>query len=225
DPGARELVFTGSMDWLPNEDAMLFFCGEVLPRVREAEPAVKLSIVGRAPTPAVARLASEPGVRVTGRVEDVRPYMREAAVYVVPLRIGGGTRLKIFEAMAMSKAVVSTSIGAEGLPVTSGEHAVIADGAEQIAAGIVRLIRDVDARRRLEAAAHALVLERYDWSAVAGELEQALVRIAGRTRLPGQFVVRPSGEAASTGMKASVDSAASAVSDLAAASPEATPPA
>src|SRR5206468_4149588 len=155
DPGARELVFTGSMDWLPNEDAMLFFCGEVLPRVREAEPAVKLSIVGRAPTPSVARLAAEPGVRVTGRVDDVRPYMREAAVYIVPLRIGGGTRLKIFEAMAMSRAVVSTSIGAEGLPVKSGEHVVVADGAELFAHEVVRLLRDIDRRRRLEAAARA----------------------------------------------------------------------
>ena len=110
-----QLIFTGSMDWLPNEDAMQFFCREILPLIRAEEPDVRLSIVGRAPTPAVKRLAEEHGVQVTGRVDDVRPYMKEAAVYVVPLRIGGGTRLKIFEAMSMGKAVVSTTVGAEGL--------------------------------------------------------------------------------------------------------------
>jgi polysaccharide biosynthesis protein PslH len=180
--GARELVFTGSMDWLPNEDAMLFFCRDVLPLVREAEPAVTLSIVGRAPTPAVARLGEQQGVRVTGRVDDIRPYVRDAAVYVVPLRIGGGTRLKIFEALAMGKAVVSTSVGAEGLPVTGGEHVMVADSPETFAREIVHLLRDIDHRRRLETAARALVVERYDWSAVAGKLEHALMGIAGQTR-------------------------------------------
>jgi sugar transferase (PEP-CTERM/EpsH1 system associated) len=181
---SRTLVFTGSMDWLPNEDAMRYFCREVLPLIRAQEPAVVLSIVGRAPTPAVKQLAADAGVHVTGRVDDVRPYMEEAAVYVVPLRIGGGTRLKIFEAMAMGKAVVSTTVGAEGLPVTSGEHVLIADEPETFARAVVHLLRDVDARRRLEQAARTLVVERYDWSAVAGELDDALMRFAGRTR-PG----------------------------------------
>jgi sugar transferase (PEP-CTERM/EpsH1 system associated) len=182
DPTSRQLVFTGSMDWLPNEDAMLFFQREVLPLVRAEEPAVRLWIVGRAPTPAVSRLAAEAGVQVTGRVEDVRPYMRAAAVYVVPLRIGGGTRLKIFEAMAMGKAVVSTTVGAEGLPVTHGEHLLIADEPGTLARSIVRLLRDVDRRRALETAARALVVERYDWSAVAGALEAALDRAARGVR-------------------------------------------
>jgi sugar transferase (PEP-CTERM/EpsH1 system associated) len=186
DPGARDLVFTGSMDWLPNEDAMLFFHREVLPLVRAEEPAATLTIVGRAPTPAVARLAGEAGVRVTGRVDDVRPYMRDAAVYIVPLRIGGGTRLKIFEAMAMGKAVVSTTVGAEGLPVTSGEHVMLADSPAAFATAIVRLLRDLGHRRRLETAARALVVERYDWSAVAGALEDALLRTAGRTPSPAR---------------------------------------
>ena len=120
----NHLVFTGSMDWLPNEDAMLFFCREILPMVRAVEPAVSLAVVGRAPTPAVQRLGAEAGVTVTGRVDDVRPYMRDAAVYIVPLRIGGGTRLKIFEAMGMAKAVVSTTVGAEGLGLEHGRQAV-----------------------------------------------------------------------------------------------------
>jgi sugar transferase (PEP-CTERM/EpsH1 system associated) len=178
------LVFTGSMDWLPNEDAMLFFCRDVLPLVRQHVPGVTLSIVGRAPTPAVTRLAEDAGIRVTGRVDDVRPYVRDGAVYIVPLRVGGGTRLKIYEAMAMGKAVVSTTIGAEGLPVTSGEHLVVADEPHAFAEATVQLLRDAEYRGRLGAAARTLVVERYDWSAVAGELEQALTRVAAGTRMP-----------------------------------------
>ena len=175
---ATQLVFTGSMDWLPNEDAMRYFCRSILPLVRAEEPEVGLSIVGRAPTPAVQSLAAEPGVEVTGRVDDVRPFMEQAAVYIVPLRIGGGTRLKIFEAMAMGKAVVSTTVGAEGLPVVNGEHLLLADEPRSFARAIVRLIRDQDQRERLGDAARRLVLARYDWSAVAGALEEPLMRIA-----------------------------------------------
>jgi glycosyltransferase involved in cell wall biosynthesis len=157
---------------------MFYFCREILPLIRAEEPGVRLTIVGRAPTPAVRRLADEAGVHVTGRVDDVRPYLGEATAYVVPLRIGGGTRLKIFEAMAMGKAVVSTTVGAEGLPVTSGEHLLVADEPQTFARAVVGLLRDPDRRHRLESAARALVLERYDWSAVAGELEAALIRFA-----------------------------------------------
>jgi sugar transferase (PEP-CTERM/EpsH1 system associated) len=172
------LVFTGSMDWLPNEDAMLWFCREILPRIRQEVPGVHLSIVGRDPTPAVSRLASEHAVHVTGRVDDVRPFISEAAIFVVPLRIGGGTRLKIFEAMAMAKAVVSTSVGAEGLPVTHDRDVLLADEPATFARSVVRLLRSVDERRALERAARALVEERFDWSAVARDLEGALVKIA-----------------------------------------------
>jgi glycosyltransferase involved in cell wall biosynthesis len=174
------MVFTGSMDWLPNEDAMLYFCDKVLPIIRAEEPAVRLSIVGRAPTPAVSKLGEiyRDAARVTGRVDDVRPYIAEAGVYVVPLRIGGGTRLKIFEAMSMAKAVVSTGVGAEGLPVEDGRHVLIADEPNTFARAVVRLLRDVGRRRELEAAARALVVERYDWSSVAGALEESLIRIA-----------------------------------------------
>jgi sugar transferase (PEP-CTERM/EpsH1 system associated) len=178
-PSSRHLVFTGSMDWLPNEDAMTFFCREILPLIRAEEPEATLSIVGRAPTPAVRKLASEHGIFVTGRVDDVRPHVRDAAVYIVPLRIGGGTRLKIFEAMAMGKAVVSTTVGAEGLPVTGGEHVMLADEPRAFSRAVVRLFRDLDRRRQLERAARALVVEHYDWSAVAGELEAALLGACG----------------------------------------------
>jgi glycosyltransferase involved in cell wall biosynthesis len=176
DPSSRRIVFTGSMDWLPNEDAMAFFCAEILPLVRREEPDASLSIVGRAPTPAVRKLALDHGVAVTGSVDDVRPYVQDGSVYIVPLRIGGGTRLKIFEAMAMGRAVVSTSIGAEGLPVTDGEHLLVADSPAAFAGAVVRLFRDLALRIRLESEARTLVVEQYDWSAVAMELENALWR-------------------------------------------------
>jgi sugar transferase (PEP-CTERM/EpsH1 system associated) len=177
------MVFTGSMDWLPNEDGVTYFCREILPRIRRSEPDATLSIVGRAPTPAVKALAGIPGVEVTGRVDDVRPHIARAAVYVVPLRIGGGTRLKIFEAMSMAKAVVSTAVGAEGLPVTNGRDIDLADEPSRFAHAVVRLMRDAEARRAMEAAARALVVERYDWSAVAVDFERALANTAEREPL------------------------------------------
>jgi sugar transferase (PEP-CTERM/EpsH1 system associated) len=188
---APHLVFTGSMDWLPNEDGMLHFVKEILPHVRARVPHVTLSIVGRAPTPAVQRLAGHAGIEVTGRVEDVRPHVARGMVYVVPLRIGGGTRLKIFEAMAMGKAVVSTSVGAEGLPVTDGRDIVIADDPRRFAAAVVSLLGDSEARRRLESAARRLVVERYDWSAVAQDFEDAIAQVSGER---AASAARPTGE-------------------------------
>lgn len=174
------MVFTGSMDWLPNEDGMTYFCRDILPRIRQSEPDATLSIVGRAPTPTVKKLAEIPGVEVTGRVDDVRPHIARGAVYIVPLRIGGGTRLKIFEAMSMAKPVVSTTVGAEGLPVTSGRDIDIADEPARFAHAVVHLMRDAEARRRMEEAARRLVVEKYDWSAVALDFERALVRVANK---------------------------------------------
>ena len=160
---------------------MLFFASEILPRIRQSHPGVTLSIVGRAPTPAVQRLAQEAGIEVTGRVDDVRPHVAAETVYIVQLRIGGGTRLKIFEAMSMAKAVVSTTDGAEGLPVTPGNDVCIADTPETFARSVCRLLDHRDERTRIEAAARKLVLERYDWSAVAHDFEDALDRVRGVT--------------------------------------------
>ena len=172
--GARRIVFTGSMDWLPNADGVLYFCREILPLIRSAEPDVTFSIVGRSPTPEVRRLAEDRGVEVTGRVEDVRPHLAKGSVYVVPLRIGGGTRLKIFEAMAAGRAVVSTTVGAEGLPAEHGKHLLLADGAQSFADAVVTLLRDAERRHAIERAARALVTEHYDWAAAATHLEAAI---------------------------------------------------
>jgi sugar transferase (PEP-CTERM/EpsH1 system associated) len=182
----KHLVFVGSMDWMPNEDGVLFFCREVLPRIRAVEPDVTLSIVGRAPTAAVRRLAQEPGIEVTGTVADVRDHLGRAAATIVPLRIGGGTRLKIFEAMAAGRVVVSTTIGAEGLPTESGRHLLIADTAESMADSVVAVLRDPALRRRIEREARALVTRHYDWSVAAAQLERSLIdaEAAGKAVAP-----------------------------------------
>ena len=122
------------MDWHPNEDAVLYFIDDILPLVRAEVPAVTFSVVGPKPVAELARGGGGRGVEVTGTVDDVRPSIAEAAVYVVPLRAGSGTRLKIFEALAMGKAVVSTTVGAEGLAIESGRHFVAADGARNLPA-------------------------------------------------------------------------------------------
>ena len=121
-PGGREiparLVFSGSMDWHPNEDAVIYFGEQILPKIRAQVPDASFAIVGRNPTQKLRDAAERLGMIVTGTVDDVRPYLDEAAVYVVPLRAGSGTRMKIFEALAMAKPVVSTTVGAEGLALT-----------------------------------------------------------------------------------------------------------
>ncbi len=165
----QELVFTGSMDWHPNEDAIRHFISEILPVVRREVPAVTLTVVGRNPSAELQRTAAEAGVRVTGRVEDVRPYIDAAAVYVVPLRIGGGTRLKVFEALSMGKAVVSTGVGVEGLPLAPGDHYLRADDPAAFASAVVALLRDPARRRALGQAGQRLTQERYAWHQVAHE--------------------------------------------------------
>jgi len=165
------LVFTGSMDWYPNEDAILHFMDTILPSIRREIPGVSMTVAGRSPSPRVRRAATEAGVRVAGTVNDIRPFIGEAAVYVVPLRVGGGTRLKIFEALAMAKAVVSTSIGAEGLPLTPGEHFVRADEPAEFARAVTSLLRNPSRRRALGAAGRRLVEERYSWAQTAREFE------------------------------------------------------
>ncbi len=174
-PGGRReiphrLVFTGSMDWYPNHDAVLYFCDAILPRIRAEIPDVSFTVVGRKPAASLAALARM-GVTVTGTVPDVRPHIDEAALYVVPLRAGGGTRLKIFEALAMAKAVVSTTIGAEGLGVTSNRDIVLADDPETFARAVISLLRDAPARRRLGRAGRALVESAYTWRHAAEAFE------------------------------------------------------
>jgi sugar transferase (PEP-CTERM/EpsH1 system associated) len=163
-PEAQRLIYTGSMDWMPNADAVAHFTDAILPAVAAEAPDVRLDVVGRNPSPAVLSLARrDTRVRVTGTVPDVRPYLEAARVFVVPLRIGGGTRLKIFEAMAMEKAIVTTSIGAEGLPVRHGEHVLLADTPAEFADAVLRLLRDPAYAASLGARAAELVRSRFGW--------------------------------------------------------------
>lgn len=166
------LVFSGSMDWHPNEDAVIHFVGSILPRIRAEAPEVTFTVVGRHPTARLQAAAAEAGICLTGTIDDVRPPIAEASVYVVPLRAGGGTRLKIYEALAMGKAVVSTTVGAEGLDVEPGRHYVAADEPAAFAESVVRLIRNRSERQRLGAAGRRLVEERYSWARVGCEFEQ-----------------------------------------------------
>src|SRR5690242_1288358 len=172
---SADLIFTGSMDWLPNIDAAQFFAAEVLPSIRKQRPNCRVVIAGRRPASAVKELAKrDSGIVVTGTVPDIRPYLWGSAVSIVPLRIGGGTRLKIFEAMAARLPVVSTSIGAEGLPVTNGEHIAIADCPERFARRCLDLLANAELRKRRADQAWALVSSRFSWTAVSSEFESAL---------------------------------------------------
>lgn len=175
----NSLVFTGSMDWLPNEDAILYFANEILPIIRRQVPDVTLCVVGRKPSRRLQDLASRvPNIQLTGWVEDVRPYVAQRAVCIVPLRVGGGTRLKIFEAMSMAKAIVSTSIGAEGLPVNNGEHILLADDPASFAESTVRLLGNASRRTEIGQAARHLVHENYNWATVSKGFAQVLESVA-----------------------------------------------
>ncbi len=178
------IVFTGSMDWEPNIDAVEYFCGQIWPGILAKFPDAIFQIVGRSPFAKVQRLASK-SVQVTGTVPSVTDYLRDATVVVVPLRIGGGTRLKIYEAMAMGKALVSTSIGAEGLSFQNGRDLLLADDASSFAEAILLLLRDDQARRRIELSAVQLAAQ-FDWSVVAGQFAEVLKRITSGASVNSQ---------------------------------------
>jgi len=165
------LVFTGKMDYRPNVDAVLWFVEAVLPLIQAEVPAVHFYVVGQRPHPRLASLADHPAVTLTGQVPDVRPYIAGAAVYVVPLRIGGGTRLKVLEAMAMGQAVVSTRLGCDGFPFEDGREVVFADEPAEFAAGVLRLLRDAQAAVQLGQRARAYVAAHFGWDAIVPRLE------------------------------------------------------
>lgn len=171
------LIYIGSMDWYPNEDAVGFFADEVLPRVQERVPEVQFSIVGGNPSPRVQKLADRNGIVVTGRVPEIKPYFAEATVFVVPLRIGSGTRLKILEALAMGKAIVSTSVGAEGLDLRDGEEIFIADEPVRFAESVIRLLTDVPLRREMGTKGRARVEQDYDWRRIGEKLHRLYTEI------------------------------------------------
>jgi sugar transferase (PEP-CTERM/EpsH1 system associated) len=171
------VIFTGSMDYYPNIDGVLYFARECWPLIRLKVPTATWQIVGKNPPPAVRDLAKLPGVSVTGSVPDVKPYLTAATVAIAPLLIGSGTRLKILEALAMGKAVVSTSQGCEGLTVVSGKHLVVADQPEVFAQSVVDLLQNAQQRMALGIAGRELAETEYSWKRCGDDLIQALEKI------------------------------------------------
>jgi polysaccharide biosynthesis protein PslH len=182
------VMFVGAMDWEPNIDAMEYFCGQIWPLVQAKVAAAKFRIVGRNPDKRVQKLASM-SVEVTGTVPAVVDHLRQAAAVIVPLRIGGGTRLKIYEAMAMGKAIVSTSVGAEGLDVHHGRDIALADDPKIFAEAVVTFLTDRELRSRYEHAAATLAAQ-YGWPAIGDKFGQVLEMVAGINRPVAQQYVQ-----------------------------------
>ena len=176
-PQSALVVFTGSMDWQPNIDGVEFFCNEIWPLVLRKVPQARFRVVGRDPHPRVKKLASE-SVEVTGSVPSILDHLREAAAIVVPLRIGGGTRIKIYEGMATGKATVSTTVGAEGLDVEHGRDILLEDSPPDFAEAVVTLLQNEELRRRLEIGA-VMTARKYDWSAIAPRFIEVLQKTIG----------------------------------------------
>jgi polysaccharide biosynthesis protein PslH len=168
--GGAALLFTGTMDYRPNVDAVLWFVDSVLDLVREAVPNTRLFVVGNRPHPRLERVRRRGDVEITGFVQDITPFLHSATVFVAPLRMGSGTRLKLLQAMAAGCAIVSTPLGAGGISVDSGREMILAEEATAFAQAVVGLLRDGERRQALGAAARALVERHYDWKAILPRL-------------------------------------------------------
>jgi len=173
-PGS--IVFTGLMRYRPNVDGVIYFTQRILPHIVRQRPDVTFTIVGMGPPKEVVQLAG-PNVQVTGAVPDVRPYAERAEVVVVPLRMGSGTRLKVLDGLAVGKAIVSTSLGCEGIRVTAGENLLIADDPSTFAQAVLRVLHDPSLRERLGQNGRELVQREYSWSAIVPRLERFYAEI------------------------------------------------
>ncbi|MEX0721751.1 MAG: glycosyltransferase family 4 protein [Balneolaceae bacterium] len=174
--GAEEepfsIVFTGAMKYVPNYDGMIFFLDEIFPTIKKSIPQAKVYIVGSNPPP-ILRAYKSDSVIITGFVDDVRPYVDKASVFVVPLKMGSGTRLKVLEALSMEKPVVSTSIGCEGIDVEDDEHIIIRDDPTQFAEAVIEIFDNQKLRKRLIDSGYDLMKKKYDWNVVGESIEQS----------------------------------------------------
>jgi sugar transferase (PEP-CTERM/EpsH1 system associated) len=177
-PDMAKVVFTGVMDYGPNEDAAVYFGEAILPLIREHHPEVQFWVVGKDPTERVRALAAHPGVRVTGGVPDVRPYLQSAGIFVCPLRFGAGVKNKLLAALAMSKAVVATRLSVEGLDVRENEDLLLADDPAEFAAKVVQLIENPESARQLGKTGQTAVKAKYSWERSAKLLEDTLQSVA-----------------------------------------------
>ncbi len=169
------LVFTGTMDFRPNVDAVTWFAREIWPIIRAHKPAARFTIVGRRPAPAVVALAQLPGIVVTGSVPDARPYIQRSSVYVVPMRIGGGVRFKVLEALAMGKAVVTTPMGADGIALTPDHEAIVATEPAAFARAVLTLLDNPSRRQQLGETGRAFVMAHYGWPMLTPLLDPVLM--------------------------------------------------
>lgn len=183
--GPPTLVFTGKMDFRPNVDAVVWFCRAVLPLLRAKAPDLRFQIVGRSPTPKVRDLGRQPGVEVVGAVPDDRPYVAGAHACVVPMRVGGGTRIKILQAMAAGVPVVATTLGCEGVAATAGEHLLVADQPADFARTVLELLSSPELASRLAERGRRFVEATYDWRVLARPLDDFYTATV-RRRLPLQ---------------------------------------
>ena len=178
------LVYTGEIGWYPNEEAVIYFVKKIYPMIKEKKSGVKFFVVGRNPSKKIIELnKKDKSIIVTGYVDDVRPYIAQSSIYIVPIRIGSGTRLKILEAMAMGKPVVSTTIGCEGLEVTPGENIILADKPEEFALNVINLIEDKNEAKKLSYAGRMLVEEKYDWKVVYSKIDELCNRLEERIKV------------------------------------------
>ena len=176
-PIANNLVFVGSMNWRPNQDAVNYFVKDIFPSIKKLIPNLTINFVGKEPPKDILRYNEIEGIHVTGGVPDVRPYIQNASAYIVPLRIGGGTRLKILEALAMRKPIVSTSIGAEGLHVSHNENILLADSPQQFVESIQMILTNEQMRESMADKGQRLVEQQYSWDSIAHDLELFLKSI------------------------------------------------
>jgi glycosyltransferase involved in cell wall biosynthesis len=175
------MVFTGAMRYVPNYDGMIFFLDKIFPRIKARVPQARIYIVGNNPPPVLKKYESR-DVIITGFVDDVRPYIDRASVYVVPLNMGSGTRLKVVEALSMRKPVISTSIGCEGIDVRNGKHLIIEDDPDAFANAVIRLFHDQDLRHHLVDNGYQLVHEKYDWRVIGRSIDDALLQLTHKAR-------------------------------------------
>lgn len=174
DPGGDIVLFTGTMDFRPNVDGVIWFAAEVWPKIRKACPNARFVIAGRDPTRVVRNLDRRDGIEVVGAVRDMNVQFDRACVYVVPLRMGGGMRLKILEALARGIPVVSTPLGAEGIDLVDGRDAILASASEHLAAAVIELLNNPQRRRQLTQAGRSLVERLYDWKSIVPQLEKLI---------------------------------------------------
>ena len=181
----KTIVFTGAMDWMANIDGIEYFLEDIWPNVMKQEPDASMLVVGRNPPQTLVDKVRKEGInwRFTGFVDDIRPHVATAALFIIPLRVGGGTRIKAFEAMAMGCPVVSTSIGIEGLAVDDGEHYVLADDSTAFSSAIVRLLRDVDMRKHLSSNARKFVEEKFSYKKAAAKFEEICIQTLQNKKL------------------------------------------